>query len=67
MSQTDMILKHLLDFGNITTWEAFKEYGITRLSDKIYQLRKKGYEISNYQMSSINRYGKKINFVKYML
>lgn len=62
-----MILKHLLDFGNITTWEAFKEYGITRLSDKIYQLRKKGYEISNHQMSSINRYGKKINFVKYML
>ena len=35
ISQKEMILKHLQDYGTITTWEAIKEYGCTRLSDRI--------------------------------
>ena len=31
----------LKEKGNITTWQAFEIFGITRLSAKIYELRKK--------------------------
>ena len=41
VTQTDLVEKHLKEKGNITSWEAFELYGITRLSAKIYELRKK--------------------------
>ena len=37
--QKDMIEKHLLEKGHITSWEAFEIYGITRISHIIYKLR----------------------------
>ena len=37
----DAILKHLQEYGNITSWEAIKEYGCTRLSAVIWTLRHK--------------------------
>lgn len=43
----DMILKHLQEFGCITSWEAIMEYGCTRLSQYIYLLRKDGYNITS--------------------
>ncbi len=67
MTQEKIILKHLQDYGTITTWEAFTDYGITRLSDKIFTLRKKGYEIDTETLSKLNRYKKKVHFAKYHL
>ena len=61
------IYDHLVEFGSITSWEAIKEYGCTRLSDVIYHLRKKGYNIVNEQESSVNRYGEKVSYVRYVL
>lgn len=66
MSQKEMVLRHLEDFGNITTWEAYKDYGITRLSDRIYTLRKV-YNIQDEWEEGINRYGTKIRWKKYIL
>lgn len=40
-TQKSMILKHLKDVGNITSWEAIKEYGATRLSAIIYDFKKR--------------------------
>lgn len=39
----DRILRHLEKYGSITSWEAIKEYGCTRLSQYIYLLRNEGY------------------------
>lgn len=61
------IYHHLVEFGSITSWEAIKEYGCTRLSDAIYHLRKKGFNIVNDEESSVNRYGEKVTFVRYRL
>ena len=63
----DRVLKHLKDFGSITSLEAFQDYGITRLSATIYDLRKDGYIIHSQDVSCINRYGKKVYFAKYIL
>lgn len=67
MSQEMMVLNHLKSYKTITSLEAIQEYGITRLSDRIYTLRNKGYTITNDWTSGKNRFGKKVRWVKYTL
>lgn len=67
MTQSDIILEHLKKHGSITTWQAIQKYGITRLSAKIFILRKQGFKIVNENISKINRYGVPVTFVKYVL
>ena len=67
MTQKQRILEHLKKYGSITTWESFELYGDTRLSDKIYQLKKDGYTFNEEWIKKENRYGKMIEFKKYIL
>ena len=67
MSQEQRILEHLKKYGSITTWESFERYGITRLSAKIYNLKKLGCIFDEEIIKKTNRYGKKISFKKYIL
>lgn len=62
-----MVLQHLKDYDSISTWEAIQKYGITRISDKIFRLKKKGYSIIAEDITFTNRYGKKGKYSKYML
>lgn len=63
----DRILRHLKDYGSITSWEAFEEYGNTRLSATIFLLRKDGWKISSNKVGRKNRYGKMVYFAEYVL
>jgi hypothetical protein len=56
-NQKEEILKHLMEFGKITSLEAIKDYGVTRLADKVYQLRKEGFTINTEMKKFTNRYG----------
>lgn len=67
MKQWEIILRHMQDYGSITTFESFIEYGITRLSGRIFDLKKKGYSISDEEIYRTNRYGKPVKFKKYFL
>lgn len=60
-SQDDIILKHLQKFGSINAIEAIHKYGITRISARIYNLRKKGYAITSEESQSAE------GFVDYVL
>lgn len=44
-NKTQEVLKHLQKYKSITSYEAFLLYKQTRLSARIYDLRKKGYNI----------------------
>ena len=66
-TQKERILNHLQKYGSITTLESFREYGDTRLSDKIYQLKKDGYKFSEEWLKGKNRFGEKVQFKKYIL
>lgn len=61
-------IKNLLESGGtITSWEAF-EFGITRLSAIIYNLRHKdGLDIVSKAETKKNRYGEKVTFDRYSL
>ena len=63
----ERILRHLKEYGFITSWEAIQEYGCTRLSHYIYMARKNGYIIDNEYVSTKNRFGEHTHFAKYVL
>ena len=67
MTQYELVAKYIKDFGKITTWEAFKDLGITRLSAKIYILKKRGYKFKTKWIYKFNRYGKLVKFKEYSL
>ena len=67
MTQEEMVLQHLKDFGSITSWEAFTEYGVTRLSAIILELRKQNFFITTDYVVNKNRYGRLVSFGKYTL
>ena len=66
-NQKEEILKHLIEFGKITSLEAIKEYGVTRLADKVYLLRKEGFNISTEMNKFTNRYGNSASYGIYKL
>ena len=51
----------------ITSMQAFEKFGVTRLSDIIFKLRKEGYEIETEQVTTKNRYGHTTTFARYRL
>lgn len=67
MTKTERVLRHLQEFGSITSWEAIKEYGATRLSAIIFNLKKKGYTFADEQVDFTDRYGYPGHFKKYIL
>lgn len=61
-------IRELLESGEtITSMEAFKKFGCTRLSDKIFKLRNAGYEIASIPCTGTNRYGEECHYVMYRL
>ena len=56
-TQEKEVLDYLRKIGSITSWEAIVEFGATRLSAIIYNLRKKGYNIETNDVIVKNRYG----------
>lgn len=68
LNQKQEVLRHIREHGSITSWEAFKEYGITRLSAIIYKLRhKENLSISKIDVTTKNRYNNTVTFAKYII
>lgn len=68
MNKTEAIVLHLLEKGSITSWEAIKEYGATRLSAIIYNLRyKRNMNIRTEKVDFTDRFGNKAYYAKYIL
>lgn len=66
-TQKQLILKYLSDFKQISTFEAFTDLGITRLSGRIYDLKKDGYKFTKERKYVKNRYGKSVHYDIYKL
>lgn len=64
-SQCDMVVDYINEFGSITSLDAFRELGATRLSGIIYNLKKQGYKIKSVDEGSLNRYGRMVYYARY--
>ena len=67
MTQCDRILRHMKDYGSITSLEAVNEYGIMRLASRINDLRAQGFAIVSEVKTGKNRYGEDTHFAVYKL
>ena len=61
----DAILWHLKTHGNITSYEAIREYGVTRLAAIIFNHRKSGYEIDSMPLIKKTRFGRNTTIAQY--
>lgn len=65
MTLKGQVLRHLKEYKSITSFEAFTEYGATRLSAIIFELRKK-HIITDEWIERTNRFGDNVRFKKYI-
>ena len=61
------IIEYMKKHGGITSQDAFRELGITRLSARIKELRQCGYNISTIMVDGQNRYGEPVRYGLYKL
>ena len=65
-NQKQQILDYIDRFGSITTFEAFADLGITKLTTRISELRREdGIAIADTTVTGKNRLGKTIQYKRY--
>lgn len=67
MTQHSLILSYMKEHGSITTYEAYEQLGITKLTTRISELKGAGFDIRQRTESGLNRYGKPVTFNRYWL
>ena len=65
MTQRELILQYIKDFGSITPMQAYADLGVTKLATRISEMRKDGMTFRIETVRSKNRYGKPTHFAKY--
>ena len=59
--------EHLQNGRTITGDEARELYGVSRLTDTIYDLRKQGYNIISERVPFTDRYGRNGYYIRYSM
>lgn len=67
MTQCEKILRHMEDYGSITSLEAMQDYGIMRLASRVSDLKKMGYPVQKETVKGKNRYGEQTTFARYTI
>lgn len=67
MSQRQRVLHHLQTRGALTALQALQFYGISRLDNRIRELRKQGHDIEQHYVERINRYQETIRVAQYRI
>lgn len=66
-NKSQLVRDHLLSKGSITSWDAIQQYGATRLSSIIFNLRKAGYNIITQDIAFTDRFGNDGQYANYVL
>ena len=61
------VVEYMKNNNGITSQDAFRELGITRLSARIKELRDIGYDISTIMVDGTNRFGEPVRYGLYRL
>ena len=67
MTKTQAVLDWLKTHASISSMDAIQNFGATRLSAIIFNLRKKGYNIETVKCEGTDRFGNKMQFARYYL
>lgn len=68
VTNKERVLEYIKEFGSITSLDAFKDLGNTRLSASIWLLRHEdGINIVSKNETTKNRYGDKVTYARYYI
>ena len=67
MTQKELVVKYIKDFGSISPMEAFSDLGITKLATRVSELIRDGESIKKVPEQRLNRYGRKCRFMRYTM
>lgn len=63
----ERVFSHMLEHDSITTLDAVKKLGETRLSARIFELKEKGINIGDERICVKNRFGEKRHVKRYFI
>ena len=66
-TQREKIINYLYGFGSITSWEAYRDLGITQFAARVKELKEEGYQFNSKWENKKNREGKIVRFKRYYL
>ena len=66
-TQQQAVLDWLKTGTGISSMDAFKALGVTRLSAVVFNLRKKGYNIESEEIETTTRFGSRVKIARYYL
>lgn len=66
-TQREKIINYLYGFGSITSWEAYRDLGITQFAARVKELKEDGYQFTSKWENKKNREGKIVRFKRYYL
>jgi len=67
LTQRDRVLDYIRKVGFITTWDAYKELGVSQLGTRIFELKARGYHFKKERINTKNRFGGPTHYDKYYL
>ena len=67
ITQRDRVLDYIRRFGSISSWEAYKDLGVTQLATRISELKNKDYKFRKERVKTTTRFGVKTHFDRYFL
>ncbi|MCI8761079.1 MAG: hypothetical protein HFJ34_08275 [Clostridia bacterium] len=67
MTQKEKIINYIQKYGSITSWEAYRDLGITQFATRVKELKEKGYRFKKQWEIKKDREGKKVKFKRYYL
>lgn len=67
VTQRQRIINYIREFGSITSYEAYKDLGITQLATRIKELKEEGYRFITEWISDKNRFGEPVTYKRYYL
>lgn len=66
-TQKEKIMSYMHRFGSITSWEAYRDLGITQFATRVKELKEEGYLFTTKWESKKNQEGKMVCFKRYYL
>ena len=67
MKQHERVLQYLENGKSITTLDAWRELGITRLAARVYEMKQLGHPIQKNTITVTNRFDEKCSIAEYYL
>ena len=67
VTQKQMVLDYIRSEGFITSWDAYKELGISQLGTRVHELKALGYKFRKERVHTKNRFGNPSHYDKYYL